>query len=298
MSDRFLELRVFVRAADTGSFSRAARELRLSQPSVSRLVAALEDRLRVPLLLRTTRRVSPTEAGLAYLERIRPLLADLDDADAAAAGGDRLRGTLRVALPVTLGTREIVPRLAPFLARHHELKVDLVMDERPQDLVEEGVDLALRVGRPTDSAFGLRRIAVSPRCAIAAPAYLARHGSPATPADLAGHRCVLGPGQSDGQAWVFRHASGASISVQVEGHLRVGAALAVTAAVAAGIGVGLASLWMCRRELAAGEVVAILGDHALTPAELFALLPAGRRTSLRARTLLDHLAESFRADPA
>ena len=298
MSDRFLELRAFVRAADTGSFSSAARELRLSQPSVSRLVAALEDRLGVPLLLRTTRQVAPTEAGLAYLERVRPLLADLDDADAAAGGGGGLRGTLRVALPVTLGSREIVPRLGAFLDRHPALTLDLRMDEKPQDLIEEGVDLALRVGRPADSAFGLRRIAVAPRLAIASPGYLDRHGVPATPAALADHRCILGPGQSDGQPWTFGHPSGARVSVQVQGPLRVGAAQAVTAAVAAGIGVGVASRWMCRHELAAGEVVAILADYPLAPAELFALLPAGRRTSVRARALLDHLAASFAEDPA
>ncbi len=298
MSDRLLELRAFVRAADSGSFSRAARDLRLSQPSVSRLVAALEDRLGVPLLLRTTRRVAPTEAGHAYLERVRPLLTELDDADVAAAGGVRLGGTLRAAVPVTLGSREIVPRLDAFLDLHPELQLDLLMDEKAQDLIEEGVDLALRVGRPADSAFGLRRIAEAPRLMIASPAYLERHGAPATPSALGDHRCILGPGQSDGQAWTFGHASGAAVSVQVQGQLRVGAAQAVTAAVAAGIGIGVASRWMCRRELAAGEVVPILCDYRLAPAELFALLPAGRRTSLRTRAFLDHLAASFADDPA
>ena len=292
MSDRIQELRAFVRAAETGSFSRTARELRLSQPSVSRLVMALEARLGVPLLLRTTRRVSPTEAGQAYLERIRTILADLDDAD-ASAGGAQMRGTLRVALPVTLGSREIVPRLSDFLDRHPALRVELLMDEKPQDLVQEGVDLALRIGRPADSTFGLRQLATTDRLAIAAPAYLARHGTPMHPAELATHHCILGPGQSGDHAWVFGSPAGSSLSVRVAGRLLVGAAQGVTAAVGAGYGIALASSWMCARELASGEVVPVLGDYRLSPAELFALLPAGRRTSARARAFADHLAVSF-----
>ncbi|MFO1037500.1 MAG: LysR family transcriptional regulator [Geminicoccaceae bacterium] len=295
MSDRFLELRAFARAAETGSFSRAARELGLSQPSVSRLVMALEERLGTPLLLRTTRRVGLTPAGEIYHGRIAPLLAELDEADAAATGTDGLRGTLRVALPVTLGSREIVPRLVPFLERHPELRLDLLMDERPQDLVEEGVDLALRIGRPLDSTFGLRRIATSPRRAIASPAYLARFGRPTAPAELAGHRCILGPGGTPGQEWTFTHPSGAVASVRIEAHLRVTAAQGVTAAVAAGMGIGIASQWMCAAELAAGEVVPVLAPYLLPPAELYALLPAGRRTSLRARSFIDHLVASFRS---
>src|SRR5690349_10021433 len=146
MGDRLLELEVFVRAAEGGSLSRAGRELGLSQPSASRLVSALEERLGVRLLLRTTRRLGLTEAGAAYLERARAVLLELEEAGAAARGAEGLQGLLRVALPATFGAREVVPRLAGFLAAHPRLRVELLMADHRQDLIEEGADLALRLG--------------------------------------------------------------------------------------------------------------------------------------------------------
>jgi DNA-binding transcriptional LysR family regulator len=152
MNDRLQELTVFVRAAESGSFSRAARELRLSQPSVSRIVGALETRLGVKLLLRTTRRVALTDAGALFLERARQVLAELEDAEDAARGIDSLRGTLRLAMPVVYGTREIIPRLPEFLRRHPLLRVDMTVSDERQNLVAEGADVAIRLGKLEDSA--------------------------------------------------------------------------------------------------------------------------------------------------
>src|SRR6266851_10363705 len=156
MSDRLQELSAFVRAAETGSFSRVARELAVSQPSISRMVARLEARLGVKLLLRTTRHVTPTDAGAAFLERARQVLGDLDDAENAARGADSLRGTLRVALSGAFGIREVIPRLPGFAAQHPKLGIELLMSDRTEDLIAEGVDMALRLGPLPDSGFGAR----------------------------------------------------------------------------------------------------------------------------------------------
>ena len=196
MSDRLLELSVFVRAAETGSFSRVARELGVSQPSVSRMVASLEARLGVKLLLRTTRRVTPTDAGAVFLERSRQILADLDEAAHAARGVDSLHGVLRVVMSGAFGTREVIPRLPAFLAQHPRLRVGLLVSDRTDDLVAEGADMALRLGSLADSGFGARLLATAPRFAVASPAYLAARGVPETLADLSRHDCIVGPGLS------------------------------------------------------------------------------------------------------
>ncbi len=289
MSDRLREIEVFVRAAETGSLSRAGRELGLSQPSASRLVAALEERLGVRLLLRTTRRVSLTEAGAAYLERARGGLLELGEAAAAARGAEGLQGVLRVALPVAFGAGEVVPRLPAFLALHPRLKVELLMADRRQDLVEEGVDLALRLGPLPDSSFVARRLASAPRWPVAAPAYLASRGEPLTPRDLAAHDCILGPLGSAPDDWVFQDPSGAAISVAVQGRVRMDSAAGVIAGLEAGLGIGIASLWMCRAQLAAGSLVPLLAGYPLRPAELYAIFPAGHRASSKARAFADHL---------
>src|SRR5277367_2838939 len=147
MSDRWQELAVFVRAAETGSFSRAARELGLSQPSVSRIIGELEARLGVTLFLRTTRRINVTDAGALFLDRAREIVAELEDAEDAARGVDSLRGAIRLALPVVYGTREIIPRLPAFLRQHPALTVEMTVSDERQDLVVEGADVAVRVGR-------------------------------------------------------------------------------------------------------------------------------------------------------
>ena len=289
MSDRLREIEVFVRVAETGSLSRAGRDLGLSQPSTSRLVAALEERLGVRLLLRTTRRVSLTEAGAAYLERARGALLELGEAAAVARGAGGLQGVLRVALPVAFGAREVVPRLAPFLAEHPELRIELLMADRHQDLVGEGVELALRLGPLPDSNLVARRLASAPRWPVAAPAYLAGRGEPLTPHDLARHECILGPLGWPAADWTFHDPSGKAMAVEVQGRVRLDSAAGVLAGLVAGIGIGIASWWMCRAEIAAGTLVRLLPGYGLAPAELYAVFAAGRRASSKARAFADYL---------
>jgi DNA-binding transcriptional LysR family regulator len=289
MSDRLRELTAFVRAGETGSFSRVARELGVSQPSISRLVASLEARLGVRLLLRTTRRVAPTDAGRVFLQRARQILGDLDEAENAARGTDSLRGTLRLALSGAFGIREVIPRLPGFTALHPKLGIALLMSDRTEDLVAAGADMALRLGPLADSGFGARLLGQAPRLAVAAPGYLARRGTPQTPADLARHDCILGPGLSGRTGWSFARA-GRATAIAVQGTIKIAAADGVVACAKAGLGIALASRWMCRAELEAGELIAILADYQLDGVALHAVYPGGRRPSLKVRAFCDYLA--------
>lgn len=289
MSDALRELTAFVRAGETGSFSRVARELGVSQPSISRMVASLEARLGVKLLLRTTRHVAPTNAGRVFLERARQILADLDDAENTARGADSLRGTLRVALSGAFGIREVIPRMPRFAAQYPKLAIELLMSDRTEDLIAEGADMALRMGPLVDSGFGARLLGKAPRLAVASPAYLARRGMPQTPADLAKHDCILGPGLSGRTGWSFTR-SGRATSVAVEGPIKVTSADGVVACAKAGLGIAVASRWMCRAELEAGELVAILSDCQLDWVALHAVYPGGRRPTLKVRAFCDYLA--------
>ncbi|MGY2905362.1 LysR family transcriptional regulator [Bradyrhizobium sp. URHC0002] len=289
MSDRLRELTAFVRAGETGSFSRVARELGVSQPTISRMVADLEARLGVKLLLRSTRHVTPTDAGRVFLERARQILGDLDDAENAARGADSLRGTLRVALSGAFGTREVIPRLPGFSARHPKLGIELLMSDRTEDLIAEGADMALRLGPLPDSGFGARLLGKAPRLVVASPDYLSCRGTPQKPADLASHDCILGPGLSGRTGWNFAR-SGKAASVTVKGLIKVTSADGVIACAKAGLGIAVASRWMCRAELEAGEVVTILSDYQLDWVQLHAVYPGGRRPSLKARTFSNYLA--------
>ena len=197
MNDRLLQLALFVRTVESGSFSRAAREFGLSQPSVSRAIAALERRLGVKLLIRTTRQVSATDAGEALLAHARDALLAIDEAESAARGADHLSGVLRVALPPEYGVRRIVPLLPAFFARHPLLKIDLMMSDRYENLIAEGADLALRIGDLPDSSFVARKLDSARRLFIAAPSYLAGRGAPMSLADLARPR----PHQRSGGPW-------------------------------------------------------------------------------------------------
>ena len=178
MSDRILALKVFVRVARLGSFSAAARNLGLSQPSASRVVATLEREVGAALISRTTRALALTEAGIDYLNRVEPLLAALDEADHAARGTGELRGTLRVGLSSSFAAREVIPDLPPFISRHPALRVDLAIDDQYQNLVVEGVDVALRFGALANSNATARLLDSSPRLLIASPGYLRQAGTP------------------------------------------------------------------------------------------------------------------------
>ncbi|MGD0563275.1 MAG: LysR family transcriptional regulator [Roseiarcus sp.] len=289
MTDRLLALRIFVRTAHSGSFSRAGRELGLSQPSASRILAQLEKEVGAALLVRTTRAVTLTEAGADYLARVEPLLWALDEADHAARGAGELRGVLRVALSHSFGVREVIPRLPKFTERHPALRIDLGINDARRDLVADGVDVALRLGLLPDSSSVARKLGQAPRLLAASPAYLERRGRPRNPGDLAAHAVIVGPGGSGPSAWTFAK-DGRRTSVRVEGRLTTAANEGAVAGAVAGLGITLTSLWGCRAELERGDLAQVMEDWTMEPVELHALFPAGRAASPAARAFVDYLA--------
>ncbi len=293
MSDRLQELSVFVRAAESGSFSRAARELGLSQPSVSRIIGELEARLGVTLLLRTTRRITVTDAGALFLERARDILAEIEDAEDAARGLDSLRGIIRLALPVVYGTREIIPRLPKFLTAHPQLRVEMTVSDARQDLVAEGADVAIRLGELGDLGFGARRLQTLERMLVASPTYLKARGTPKLPADLASHDCIFGPGNFGRDSWSFRR-NGSETSVDVRGRIHTNSGPGVFASVMAGLGIAMASTVMCEAEIKAGALVALLIPYKIEPVDVHAVFPGGPRPSTKVRALVDFLVHELK----
>ncbi|USI74700.1 LysR family transcriptional regulator [Sphingomonas morindae] len=296
MSDRWQEMTVFVRVAESGSLSRAARELNLSQPSVSRIIAALEARLGTTMLLRTTRSVSLTDAGALYLDRARRLLAEMAEAEQAARGLDSLHGVVRLAMPVLYGSRAVIPALAPFLARHPDLRVEITMSDERQNLIADGVDIAIRlgVGALDDSSFGARRLASVERLLVAAPAYLAARGAPKDPTELARHDCIVQHGLFGRASWRFMHDQKVT-AVDVTARLWINSASGVLAAATAGLGVALATRIMAQEDLRAGRLEQLLGTYRLDPAEVHAIFPAGPKLSAKIRSVVDHLSASLGA---
>ena len=288
-----MALRLFSRVAHTGSFSRAAREAGLSQPSVSRVIARLERHLGAALLVRTTRAVRLTEAGADYLARAEAILAELDEADQAARGGTELRGVLRVALAPSFGVREVIPRLGPFLDAHPSLRLELMVSDQRQDLVTEGADMALRLGAMPDSSATARKLGEAPGLLVASADYLRNAGAPQSPSDLTRHALIVGPlGSSTG--WSFRQGE-RRVSIRPEGRILVGANEGATAAAVAGLGITATSLWGCRRELDEGRLVPVLPDWSLDPVALHAVFPSGRAARPAARAFADYLAGALQA---
>jgi len=284
--DRLREMEMFVRVVEAGSFSAAARDLNMGQPAVSKTIASLEDRLGVRLLTRSTRKLSPTEAGTAFYERAVRAIGEADEAEAAAqSAGAGLEGRLRVSAPVTFSRLHLVPKLGSFLDAHPKVQLELLMDDRVVDLVAENIDVALRMGVLTDSALRARKLGQAERLVIASPSYLARRGVPRTPADLLEHDGVIYGQSSGGQEWLFRRGT-SETSVYLRTRLKLSAAEGVREAVLAGQGFAIASRWMFTPELKSGEVASILEEWTLPPMDLWVIYPSGRLTSAKARAFI------------
>jgi len=233
--DRLASMETFVRVVETGSFSGAARQLRVGQPAVSKSVAQLEEYLGVKLLTRSTRGLTPTEAGLGYLERARRALEEAAEAELAARGaGAGLKGRLRICAAVTFARIHLIPMLPKFLAQNPDLDLEVILDDRQIDLVQEGVDVALRMGKMMDSTLTARRIARCERLVLGTPAYFDRAGTPSTPSELSKHQAVVYL-QGEGSVWSFRRGT-SELAVTVQSRLRVTAAEGVRAAVLADVG--------------------------------------------------------------
>ena len=290
--DRMAAMQAFVLVVDTGSFSAAARRLNVGQPAVSKLIAQMEERLGVKLLVRSTRGLTATEAGLNYYERARRAIVEADEAELAARGaGTSLTGKLRVAAAVTFARIHLMPRLPEFLQRHPDLEIEVVLDDRNVDLVQEGIDVALRMGRQlADSSLTARRIASAPCVVVGTPTYFARAGEPTAPSDLTAHQAVIYDQRGGGADWTFRRDE-VEFAVTLKGRLRVNAAEGLHAAVLANASLAITSEWMFAPEVADGTVKVVLQDWQLPRIDLWAVFPTGRTAPAKARTFTQFVQE-------
>jgi LysR family transcriptional regulator for bpeEF and oprC len=295
--DRLDAMRLFLRVVETGSFSEVAREQGVGQPAVSKQIAALEAHLGAQLLHRTSRSLNLTEAGQTYYEAAQRLVVDLDAVEQLVGSGAlRPSGLLRVAVSAGFGRLQIMPLLPRFHVLYPDIVVELSVSDRFVDLIEEGIDVAVRIGQLADSALLARRIGTSTLATVAAPEYLGRAGVPETPAALAGHNCVAFTFQRSPRPWRYQGADG-PISHAPQGSVRTNDAENIRAAVLAGIGLAQAPCWLFSAELQYGLVREVLGDFTQEPMPIHAVFPASRNPARKTRVFVDFLAAAFATDP-
>ncbi len=299
MLDRLTGMQVFASVAALGSLSAAARSLGMSQTMATKHVAALEARLGLKLMHRTTRRLTLTEAGRTYLDAVERILGEVNAAEAeAAAGAVEVRGTLRLNAPVSFGVREIAPLIPHFLRNHTGITIDLGLNDRRIDLIEEGWDLAVRIGNMEDTSLIARKLAPCRTVVCAAPAYLKEKGAPRTVDELAYHNCLgytLSRSTGAGR-WQFGDEK--KISVPVSGSLKANNGDALVAAAIAGQGIVCQPIFLVAREIAEGLLVPLRLDRQPAPLEgIFAVYPPDRRPPPKVRTFIDFLVERFGAVP-
>src|SRR6202171_2750258 len=292
--DRLAALEIFVRVVDSGSFSTVARHQRIGQPAVAEAVGPPEEGVGGQPLMRSAPSVGPPEAGRIFYERAKRTIEEADEAVVAARGSaSGLSGRLRVSTSVCFGRLHVIPSLSAFLAEHPDLDIELVLDDRNVDLVNEGIDVALRMGAMPDSNMTARRIAEGRSIVVATPAYLQRYGTPTSPGELISHQAVIYTRGGGGESWTFRKGT-AEVSVVLQGRLKVTASEGLREAVNSGMGLAVCSEWNYSPELRSGKVVAIMEDWALPPTNLSAVYPTGRLASTKARAFVSFV-ERFMA---
>jgi DNA-binding transcriptional LysR family regulator len=292
--DRFAELKAFCLVAASGGFSPAARQLGLATSSVTRLVDALEGRLGAVLLNRSTRSVTLTDTGRAYYEDARRVLEQLDAADEAVAAQGDVKGVLRVAAPVSFATLHIAPILPELRSRHPRLVLDLRLSDEVASLVDESIDVAIRIGRiDPESKLVARRLGCHRRLLCASPAYLADRGTPILPADLLHHDCLQ---LADRRVWRMRRldGEGGGEEISIDAVLQANSAELLRQAALAGLGVAMLAQWLVRDDVAAGRLLPVLQDWEANPGPmdvaLHALYQPNRRGSHKVRAFVDLLA--------
>ena len=287
---RLKQIETFVSVASRGSLTAAAAAEGVAPGVVSRRLDALEARLGVKLLLRTTRRVTLTFEGSAYLEDCQRILRELGDAEASVSlGGVKARGHLRISAPAGFGRRHVAPLVMQFLDANPEVTVNLDLSDRLVDLVNEGIDCAIRVGELTDSSLVSIRLAENHRAVVASPEYLKRHGTPRTIEDLARHDC-LSLGQQRG--WLF-NVDGETVSIKVVGQFECNDGAVLHEWALAGRGLAWRSMWEVGEDLQRGALVPLLEEFAAPPTGIYAVFPQRKYLPLRVRLLIDHLKHSY-----
>lgn len=287
--DRLSPIVAFVRVVETGSFTAAASALGLSKSQISRSVKGLEDRLGVRLLHRTTRAVTATEAGMDYFARCSRILAELEEAEQAVLHLQAApRGTLRVSLPHSFGVRYLSPLLSEFLTRYPEMRIEASFSERRVDLVDEGYDLAVRIGSLDDSSLIARRLGKTGRFVVGSPAYLAARGEPKSARDLRDHDCLHFSYQQSGATWQLREG-GEDISVRVSGRLMANSGEALMEAALAGLGLAWLPDFVVADAIHSGRLVPVLPDLSDSDLPIWAVYPHSRHLAPKVRLFVEHL---------
>lgn len=292
--DRWQAMQAFVRVVESGSFVAAAERLGISTSSLSRLVAELEQHLGARLLNRTTRRLSLTESGQSYYERCVVLLAELAEAEALVGqSAAQPRGTIRLTCSYSMAEQRVAPAIATFAERYPDVSFELVVSDRVVDIVEEGFDLAVRVGQVGAESLVARRLGSMRLVLAAAPTYLARHGMPGAPQDLARHNCLTYAYAATPRAWRFTGPDGSVHDVRVTGSLHANSGDALLAAALAGLGVVNEPDFMLDAALATGGLQRLLPDYAAQGGDIWAVYPSRRHLSLKVRLFVNHVAQAF-----
>jgi DNA-binding transcriptional LysR family regulator len=296
--DRLQAMQTYVRVVETGSFSAVARELSSTQSAVSKQIAALEKYLGVRLLSRTTRALTPTDDGLRYFEEARRLVGEIGEAEAHLRHGERtLTGPLRVATSVGYGLRVLLPHVQSFMQKHPDVQLDLKLDDSFVDLVEQGIDVAVRNGPLADSSLIARRIATSKRLLVAGRKYLKKLGSkdnwPRIPQDLALHPCIVYTELRARNNWEFSTTDGSSISVRVQGPLKTNSSEVLRASILDGQGIGYLPDWLLSDVLRSGDVKVLMPDWQVAAIPIHLVSPAARKHSAKVRAFGEHIAEAL-----
>ncbi len=293
--DRFDAMRLFLRVAELGSFSAVALQAGVARSVVTRQIAALEAHLGVKLMARSTRRLALTSAGSAYLEKCRVILNLVEAAEADVAA-ERLtpRGNIRISLPLSFGLRRLAPLLLDFSQRHPEVSLDMDYSDRRINLIEEGIDLAIRITRRLEPGDVARKIGTGRMLVVAAPEYLARHGRPQHPAELAHHECLGYASVGSPLPWQFM-VDGQLESFPVRSRINANNGDVLTEAAAQGLGITLQPDFIAAGYLDAGRVERILADFAIPELGIYAMLPSNRHVPHRVRVLMDALAAALAA---
>ena len=296
--ENLADIAVFVRVVERGSFTVAAGDLRLSRAVVSKYLSRLEERLGARLLNRTTRRLSLTEAGAALFEASRGALERIEEAEAAVAQlQSEPRGRLRVSAPMSFGILHLGPALAEFARRYPRLTLDVHLDDRYVNLVEEGVDVAVRIGILTDSSLVARKLATTRAVACASPGYLAEHGEPETPEDLANHNCLIYSYLSTANIWRFTAPDGREIPVAVNGTFRINNGMVLAEAAVAGHGILVSPSFYVAELLRSGRLKRILERYRSKELGIHAVYPQRGHVPPKVRAFVDFLAQRFGRKP-
>jgi len=296
--DRLTSMAVFKRAVEAGSFAAAARHFGISPEMAGNHVRALETRLGVRLLNRSTRRLHLTEAGGGYYERCNQILAAIEEAEAEATTLQASpRGLLRIASPVTFGVQHIAPAVSDYMTRYPEVTIDITVSDRFANLIEEGLDLAIRVGALQDSTLIARRLTTAHLVVCASPSYLSRAGSPQTPADLGRHACLIYTEINEPQSWRFESPDGSTETVNVSGPFTATNAAFVYRMALAGHGIVRGPSFSFGADIAEGRLVPLLTDWRSQELSIYALYPHRSLLSTKVRSFVDFLAERFGTEP-